>query len=128
MTVEHGVRRERDAMRYDPFGYSLRVVDVCADLLSSLEADPWNDALVAASMPALSARALREFVNVLEHYERPLPERAAPAFDELAAIVASLERFEPAGRLSAWDRMVRWVRDQLGLRGASGENRVIKPL
>lgn len=105
---------------------SIWVADVCADLSSAFEVDGWDEALVAASIESLSPRALRELVGLLEYYERPLPQRAAPALEELGAIVASLEQFGPAERLPLWDRVAGWIRDQLGFRGVPEENRLIE--
>jgi len=106
---------EQRAERADDGEKAVRLAEVCADLAAELEARVWGEALVSTSAEDLSARSFGELVKLIEHYERTGSETSAFRVDELARIVESFGALDPVAELSPWERIVRFVRQRLGL-------------
>src|SRR5690606_25428089 len=106
------VLHERASSRGDE---SSRLGDVCAELAAELDALVWGEALVATSAEDLSVAAFHELGRLIAHYERPKSDASGLDVEELARIVDSLGALEPVADLSPWQRIVRFVRERLGL-------------
>ncbi|MGB7213625.1 MAG: hypothetical protein WBE98_01030 [Gammaproteobacteria bacterium] len=92
-----------------------RLGDVCAELAAELDDRVWGEALVSTSAEDLSVPAFGELGQLIAHYERPRSDPSGLDVDELARIVESLGALEPVVELSPWQRIVRFVRERLGL-------------
>src|SRR5690606_10916648 len=92
-----------------------RLGDVCAELAAELDDRVWGEALVSTSAEDLSVPAFGELGQLIADYERPRSDPSGLDVDELARIVESLGALEPVVELSPWQRIVRFVRERLGL-------------
>jgi len=93
----------------------VRLADICPALPAELEGRIWGEALVFTSAESLSARSFGELVTLIEHYQRATSDTSELQIDELARIVESLGALEAMAELSPWERIVRFVRQRLGL-------------
>lgn len=98
-----------------------RLGDVCPGVAEALAAGPWGGALPRGEIQNLTARSLRQLVDLSGHYRRAPRVARDLSAAKLGGIVAGLAPFEPKPRLSLWDRIVAKLREWLGLDRGGGE-------